>query len=96
VIILEGACSTQPALSDLIDCSILIQTPATTRRARLAAREEPAILAAWHRRWDAAEVHYFADVRPVSSFDTVVETETGLVRELRPIGFKPTLLPNER
>jgi uridine kinase len=96
VIILEGAYSTQPALADLIDCAIFVETPAPIRRARLAAREEPAILEAWHRRWDAAEAHYFANVRPVPSFDIVVETDAGVVRELRAIGSRPALLANER
>jgi uridine kinase len=73
VIILEGAYSTRPELSDLIDLSVLIDAPARIRHRRLAAREEATFLAAWHARWDVAEEFYFTHVRPPSSFDLVVE-----------------------
>ena len=89
VIIIEGTYSARPELSDLIDCAVIIQTPPATRQARLATRWAPAYLEAWHRRWDAVEAYYFAEVRPPSSFDVVVETATGVVRELRPVAFKP-------
>ena len=51
---------------------MLVDAPAEVRRARLAAREEPAFLAAWHKRWDAAEAWYFSAVRPRESFDRIV------------------------
>src|SRR5215471_16132481 len=54
VIILDGAYSARPEL-DAIDLSVLVETPTAVRLARLAAREDPAFLAAWHERWDAAE-----------------------------------------
>ena len=72
VIILDGAYSARPELSDLINLSVLVYAPIETRHARLAAREDPHFLAAWHERWDEAEEYYFTQVRPISSFDLVV------------------------
>jgi para-aminobenzoate synthetase len=72
VIVLDGAYSTRPELSDLIELSILVDVPVAVRHARLAAREEEAFLAAWHARWDAAEAYYFTQVRPKEAFDLVV------------------------
>jgi uridine kinase len=80
VIILEGAYVARPELADLIDCAMLIDTPVATREKRLAAREDPAFLAAWHDRWDAAEAYYFTAVRPPVSFDIVVDTATATIR----------------
>jgi uridine kinase len=74
VIILDGAYSSRPELADLIDLSVLVDSPPALRHARLAAREDPAFLQAWHTRWDAAEAYYFTHVRPPSSFDQVVST----------------------
>lgn len=74
VVILDGAYSARPELADIIDLSVLVQAPARERRERLAAREAPDFLEAWHARWDVAEAHYFTDVRPPSSFDVVVWT----------------------
>jgi uridine kinase len=73
VIILDGAYSARPELADLVDLSVLIDVPAAVRRQRLAARETPAFLAAWHARWDAAECFYFTHVRPATTFDVVVD-----------------------
>jgi uridine kinase len=80
VIILEGAYAARPELADLIDCAMLIETPAATRELRLAAREDPAFLAAWHERWDAAEAYYFSAVRPPASFDIIVDTAANVIR----------------
>ncbi len=44
----------------------------STVAARLAEREAPAFLNAWHARWDAAEEHYFTHMRPAGSFDLVL------------------------
>jgi uridine kinase len=74
VIVLDGAYSTQPALADLIDLSVLIDVPIDVRHKRLAARENQDFIAAWHARWDAAEEYYFMHVRPKSAFDLVVTT----------------------
>jgi uridine kinase len=72
VIVLDGAYSTQPALADLIDLSVLVDVPIDLRHKRLAAREDPDFMAAWHARWDVAEQYYFTHVRPKSAFDLVV------------------------
>ena len=73
IIILEGAYSARPELSDLIDLKILIDVPIAIRHQRLKKREEEDFLTQWHERWDQAEQYYFRDVRPASSFDMVVK-----------------------
>jgi len=72
VIILDGIYSARPELADLIDLAVLVDVPVAVRHARLAAREAADFLAAWHRRWDAAEEYYLTQVRPAASFDLVV------------------------
>ena len=72
--VLDGAYSTRPELSDLIDLAVLVDASPKLRRARLAARETPNVLTVWHERWDAAEAYYFTHVRPAWSFDLVMST----------------------
>ncbi|MBI1258940.1 MAG: hypothetical protein GC204_15830 [Chloroflexi bacterium] len=72
VIIVDGAYSSRPELSDLIDLSVLVDVPVDVRHARLLGRENADWLAGWHRRWDEAEAFYFEQVRPPSSFDLIV------------------------
>jgi uridine kinase len=84
VIILDGAYSARPELAALVDLSVLVEVPASVRQQRLAAREAPAFLAAWHLRWDAAEAFYFTHVRPADTFDLIVDgmsTNMRIVRE---------------
>jgi len=77
VIILDGAYSARPEISDLIGLSVLLDVPTNERHRRIALREEDNdFLAAWHARWDAAEDYYFTHVRPASSFDLVVAIST--------------------
>jgi uridine kinase len=73
VIILEGAYSCRPELSDLIQLKILVDVPVKVRHERLRKREEKEFLIHWHERWDGAEQYYFQEVRPRSSFDMVIE-----------------------
>jgi uridine kinase len=80
LIFIEGAYCSRPELADLIDLAILVDAPADVRRARLAARESAEFLAAWHRRWDAAEDHYFTAVRPQSTFDLILNTASSVLR----------------
>jgi uridine kinase len=73
VIVVEGAYAARPELEDLIDLSILVEAPEAVRCERLAAREDPDFLRAWHARWDEAEAFYFTQVRPRSAFDVAVD-----------------------
>jgi uridine kinase len=74
ILLLDGAYSAGPQLADLVDLSVLVDVPISVRHARLAAREDPTFLAAWHARWDGVEAYYFTGVRPRSCFDLVVTT----------------------
>jgi uridine kinase len=73
IIILEGTYSARPELSDLIDLKILVDVPVGIRHERLRKREGKDFLTQWHERWDGAEVYYFRDIRPRTSFDMVIE-----------------------
>jgi uridine kinase len=75
VVLLDGAYSARPELADVLDLSVLVEAAATTREARLAAREAPDFLRQWHARWDPAEEYYFRHVRPPSAFDVVLQTD---------------------
>jgi uridine kinase len=72
VVILDGAYSARPELSDLIGLSVLVDVPAAVRRARLVEREGATAVDDWYWRWDDAEIYYFTEVRPPSWFDLVV------------------------
>lgn len=72
VIVLDGAYSARPELTDLIGLSVLVDVPIGIRHQRLARREPADFLTAWHARWDVAEAYYFTHVRPPSSFDLMV------------------------
>jgi uridine kinase len=73
VIVLDGVYSARPELADLVDLAILVEAADDrVRRQRLLAREGAPYMAAWHRRWDAAEDYYFTHVRPRSSFDRII------------------------
>ena len=68
LVIVEGVSSASPALADLIDRAVFVQTPEEVRLERLHDRisdEE------WDEDWLAAERAYFAG-RPPESFDLVV------------------------
>ena len=72
VIVLEGAYSSRPELADLVNFSVLVDSPVDVRHRRLAAREDGRFLRCWHARWDEAEAYYFSRVRPKASFDLIV------------------------
>jgi len=74
LILLDGAYSARPELSDIIDLSVLVEvSDDSKRRARLVKREGKEYMDDWHRRWDPAEGYYFSKVRPKDSFDMVIE-----------------------
>ena len=73
IILLEGAYSSSPQLSDLIDIAVLVSVPTAVRHSRLKARgDDSQFLNGWHSIWDEVEQYYFDHIRPPSSFDMVV------------------------
>ena len=68
--VVEGLFAARPEFADLIDISILVESPASARAARQLKRADAS--QEWLRRWDAAERHYLRDVRPPESFTLVV------------------------
>jgi hypothetical protein len=56
--------------ADLIDLSVLVQTPEPERHRRMLARAHGNDR--WWSRWAAAENLYFTSIRPPESFDVVV------------------------
>ena len=75
VIILDGAYSARPELTDLIDFSVLIQSQDKQRRERLKKRESGSFMQKWHKVWDEAEDYYFSHTMPPSKFDLVVQVD---------------------
>ena len=74
LVVLDGAYSARPELSDIIDLSILVEVPDdSNRRDRLVKRENREYMDNWHRRWDPAENYYFSKVRPKDFFDIIIE-----------------------
>ena len=73
VIILDGVYSARPELADLFDLRVLLDAPATLRRAQLIQREGEGYREEWNARWDEAEQWYFGKVMPPESFDLVIE-----------------------
>jgi uridine kinase len=69
LIVLEGVLSAAPELSDLVDRSVLVDTPEPERLRRLRARLTPE---EWDPHWLIAEQAYFGGIRPPSSFDLIV------------------------
>ena len=74
VILLDGAYSYGPQLSDLVSLRVLAELPGAERRSRLMRREEPEFLKLWHAQWDGVEDFYFSLVIPSSCFDVIVRT----------------------
>jgi len=74
-ILLDGAYSSRPELSDLIDLSILVKTEDDSRRAILIKREGVAFMNNWHSVWDVAEDYYFSQIRPEKSFDFIIQNK---------------------
>jgi molybdopterin-guanine dinucleotide biosynthesis protein A/uridine kinase len=72
VVLLDGVYSARPELSDLVAGEVLVEAPGRVRRQRLVERNEAD--PGWEPLWAAAEDHYFAAVRPPSSFAVRVRT----------------------
>jgi len=70
IILVEGVYSSRPELRDLIELAIFVDTPRTTRLARMKARAQND--ASWIERWMAAEDWYLEHIRPADAADLVV------------------------
>ena len=70
VVILEGLFVSRLELQPLVDRSVLVETPAAVRRRRQTERADASL--EWLERWDAAERHFFRDIRSPRTFDLVV------------------------
>ena len=81
VIVVDGAYSAGPQLTDLVGLTVLVELSEEERWDRLARREEAEFLAQWHARWTAVEDFYFSNIRPRSSFDLIVTSSCGAVDE---------------
>ena len=73
VVILEGAYSARPELSDLFALRVLLDVPRDVRRARLLQREGERYRAEWEARWGEAEDLYFEVLMPPGAFDLVLD-----------------------
>lgn len=73
VIILDGAYSARPELSDIVNLAVLVESPDEMRRRRLLLREGVEFMEKWHKLWDPAEDYYFTKIRPRNSFDLVLQ-----------------------
>lgn len=70
LVVVDGAYSARPELAQFADLAVLVDTPEDVRAVRLAERGHGND--AWHSRWNAAETHYFRQIRPPASFNLVV------------------------
>lgn len=72
LIVIDGAYSARPALTDLLDLSVLVTLDDVERRERIRRREGPDWDDTWFRIWDESEDWYFSSIRPPESFDLVL------------------------
>jgi uridine kinase len=75
VILLDGAYSASPQLSDLVDFTVFVEVSMEERHRRLALREDKEFIERWHQVWDPVEAYYFSQVRPKTAFDLVVQND---------------------
>jgi hypothetical protein len=68
--------------SDLIDLTVLVDSPASVRFQCHDGRERTDETT-WHERWDIAEDYYFTHARPSRRSTWVVTTESAQVHVLR-------------
>ena len=76
VVIVEGVYTARPQLREVVDVTVLLVADEQERRSRLARRAHGN--ERWLPRWEAAENHYFAALRPPESFDLVL-TDVDLI-----------------
>lgn len=72
MVLLEGAYSARPELSDLLDVRVLLNISRQVRRTRLLEREGEAYRDDCQRRWAVAEDYYFGSIAPAHGYDLVL------------------------
>jgi uridine kinase len=72
-VLLNGAYSARPELSDLYSQRVLLTVPRDVRRARLLRREGERYRSEWEARWAEAEDLYFDVLMPPAVFDLVLD-----------------------
>jgi uridine kinase len=73
VVLLDGAYSARPELSDLYSQRVLLTVARDVRRERLLRREGERYRAEWEARWGEAEDLYFDVLMPPAVFDLVLD-----------------------
>lgn len=71
LVLVEGLFVGRSELRHRFAVSIVVVTDPSIRRERQAARADAT--QAWLDRWDAAERHHFSSIRPIDSFDVVID-----------------------
>ena len=70
LVVVDGVYSARPELAPFVDLAVLVDTPEDIRAVRLAKRDHGN--EEWHSRWNAAETHYFHQIRPPATFELVI------------------------
>jgi uridine kinase len=73
IVILDGAYSARPELTDLYALRVVLEVSRDVRRERLLRREGLRYRAEWEARWGDAEELYFETVMPPAAFDLVLD-----------------------
>ncbi|HEY5384249.1 MAG TPA: hypothetical protein VIJ56_03380 [Acidimicrobiales bacterium] len=73
MVLLNGAYSARPELSDLYSRRVLLTVARDVRRQRLLRREGGRDRAEWEARWGEAEDVYFDVLMPPAVFDLVLD-----------------------
>jgi len=72
IVLVDGAYSSAPELSEYIDVTVLVKAPKEERLDRLKERDGVEFSENWHRRWEAVEDYYFDEIRTENDFDYVI------------------------
>jgi len=72
-VVVEGVSATDARLPVPWDLVLWLEVPETVRRARIAARDDPGLLARWEREWWPSEQAYALSQRPWLRADAVVD-----------------------
>jgi molybdopterin-guanine dinucleotide biosynthesis protein A/uridine kinase len=72
LIIVDGVYAARPEFADLVDAAVYVGIDPQTRARRYAERENDPD---WVPFWERGEAHYFAAVRPPSSFDLQLDEQ---------------------